>query len=102
MGLDKIYAGNTKVGNDFTVDDQGDRRSFRCFLDIGLARTSSGANIFGALKGAVDGGLNIPHGIKRFPGFKNDKLDSKILTDRIYAQHVASYYKDHPEHFALF
>jgi len=30
-------------------------------LDVGLKRTTTGAKIFGALKGAVDGGLNIPH-----------------------------------------
>ena len=33
----------------------------RCVLDVGLARTGTGAKIFAALKGACDGGLNIPH-----------------------------------------
>lgn len=26
--------------------------------------------MFGILKGAVDGGLHIPHSVKNFPGFK--------------------------------
>lgn len=41
----------------------------RCHLDVGLARTTTGARVFGALKGAADGGLNIPHSTKRFPGY---------------------------------
>lgn len=36
---------------------------------MGLARTTTGARVFGAMKGAVDGGLNVPHSVKRFPGF---------------------------------
>ncbi|CAF4410778.1 unnamed protein product, partial [Rotaria magnacalcarata] len=39
----------------------GEKRPFRCYLDVGLARTTTGAKVFGALKGAVDGGLDIPH-----------------------------------------
>lgn len=39
----------------------GSPGAFRCFLDVGLARTTTGARVFGALKGAVDGGLEIPH-----------------------------------------
>lgn len=41
----------------------------RCYLDVGLARTTTGARVFGAMKGAVDGGLNVPHSLKRFPGY---------------------------------
>jgi len=37
-------------------------------LDIGLVATTVGNRVFGALKGAVDGGLDIPHNTKRFPG----------------------------------
>ena len=42
-------------------DIDGSPGAFRCFLDVGLARTSTGARLFGALKGALDGGLDIPH-----------------------------------------
>lgn len=34
---------------------------FRAFLDVGLVRTTTGARVFGAMKGAADGGLDIPH-----------------------------------------
>ena len=64
FGLDTIYAGSVEVtGDEYTVEPvDGQPAPFRCYLDVGLARTSTGAKVFGALKGAVDGGLNIPHG----------------------------------------
>lgn len=52
----------------FTLDHEYNF-NFRCYLDVGLARTTTGARVFGAMKGAVDGGLNVPHSIKRFPGY---------------------------------
>merc|ERR1711916_329093 len=56
LGLD--YEGNTEVdGEDYNVEQDGDAAPFRCFLDVGLKRTSTGARLFGALKGATDGGL---------------------------------------------
>jgi len=36
-------------------------------LDIGLARSTPGGRVFAALKGAVEGGLNVPHGEKCMP-----------------------------------
>lgn len=42
----------------------GKPKAFRAVLDVGLYRTTTGARIFGALKGAVDGGLDIPHRFK--------------------------------------
>lgn len=64
LKLDAVYAGAKDVnGAEFNVEDvDGQPGAFQCFLDVGLARTSTGAKIFGALKGAADGGLNIPHG----------------------------------------
>ena len=63
MNLHEIYAGNDNVdGKDYDIEDvDGSPGAFRCFLDVGLARTSTGAQLFGALKGALDGGLDIPH-----------------------------------------
>merc|ERR1711937_441328 len=59
LELDKIYEGQTEVdGDEYMVESEDDGpAAFRCYLDIGLARTSTGAKIFGCLKGAVDGGL---------------------------------------------
>ena len=53
----------------------------RCALDVGLARTSTGAKVFAAMKGAADGGLDIPHSVKRFPGYdaEDKKLDSEVI-----------------------
>ena len=63
FGLNEIYSGVSEAdGEDYSVEDiDGQPGAFRCYLDIGLARTSTGAKIFGCLKGAVDGGLDIPH-----------------------------------------
>merc|ERR1712056_109937 len=71
FSLDTVYEGNTSVdGSMFCVEDQdGGPGAFRACLDVGLARTSTGAKVFAALKGAVDGGLDIPHSEKRFPGY---------------------------------
>jgi large subunit ribosomal protein L18 len=51
-------------------------------LDIGLKSSTKGSKVFAALKGAVDAGLNIPHG-------------DSILPDenRIAGEHVAEYAK---------
>ena len=40
---------------------EGQSGPFRCVLDVGLKRTTTGAKVFAAMKGAVDGGLDIPH-----------------------------------------
>lgn len=63
LKLDTVYAGVKEAnGAEFNVEDvDGQPGAFQCFLDVGLARTSTGAKIFGALKGAADGGLHIPH-----------------------------------------
>ncbi|CAD2216865.1 large subunit ribosomal protein L5e [Angomonas deanei] len=79
-------------------DDQGDDESafpFKAILDVGLARTTTGARVFGVLKGAVDGGIAVPHRPNRFPGFnkEKDKLDAKVHRDRIFGKHVADYLK---------
>jgi len=82
-------------GAPFSVKDlDGDEpHPFAAVLDVGLIRTTTGHRVFGALKGAVDGGLRIPHTEKRFPGFsKDDKaFNPAELRKRIYGGHVADY-----------
>lgn len=70
-----------------------DRRPFRVFLDVGLARTSLGANVFGALKGAADSGLDVPHNHKKFPGYDPDEkqYDAGMHRDKIFGGDVAEY-----------
>lgn len=70
---------------------------FKALLDVGLARTTSGARIFGAMKGACDGGLDIPHNDHRFPGSKREggEWQTSPETHRkyIFGVHVADYMK---------
>jgi len=66
---------------------------FFALLDVGLKRTTTGARIFGALKGALDGGLDIPHSETRFAGYdpKEEKLYAEDLRSHIFGGHVAEY-----------
>lgn len=93
--LDTIYQGQTEVtGEQFQVESvDGQPGAFRCFLDVGLARTTTGARVFGALKGAVDAGLDIPHGVKRFPGYDGESKEfhADIHRKHILGQHIADY-----------
>jgi len=95
LGLDSIYAGCDEVdGDEYHVEDvDGERRAFRCYLDVGLVRTSTGARVFGAMKGAADGGIDIPHKTKRFPGYDKESGEFSAETHRnhIFGQHVAEY-----------
>ena len=97
LKLDGVYAGAKDInGAEFHVEDiDGQPGAFTAYLDVGLARTTTGAKIFGALKGAVDGGLNIPHSVKRFPGYSNEKKEFKAEVHRqhIFGVHVANYMK---------
>merc|ERR1711865_169732 len=54
---------------------------------------TTGSKVFGALKGAADGGLNIPHSEKRFPGYDREGKDFDAETHKkyIFAGHVTEY-----------
>ncbi|KAI5462686.1 hypothetical protein BGZ63DRAFT_403886 [Mariannaea sp. PMI_226] len=98
LGLDEDFAGVEEADGEFTLTeaaetDDGERRPFKAFLDVGLARTSTGARVFGAMKGASDGGIFVPHSEKRFPGYdmESKELDSDVLRSYIYGGHVAEY-----------
>ena len=93
LGLDAIYEGQVEAdGEDYEVEDVDDKpRPFSVCLDVGLATTSTGARVFGALKGALDGGLRIPHSVRRWPASEKDQLDSELLRKHIFAGHVGEY-----------
>lgn len=55
--------------DDGALIDQ-ERRPFKCILDIGIYRATTGNKVFGALKGFTDGGVHVKHNNRRFPGFK--------------------------------
>lgn len=98
LKLDAIYTGAKEAnGAVFNVEDvDGQPGAFTAYLDVGLRRTTTGAKIFGALKGAVDGGINIPHSEKRFPGYDSEKKEFKADIHRrhIFGLHVADYMKE--------
>ncbi|KAH9906853.1 putative 60S ribosomal protein L5 [Xylariomycetidae sp. FL2044] len=99
LGLDKTFTGVEEADGEFTLteaaegDDGEERRPFKAHLDVGLARTSTGARVFGAMKGASDGGIFIPHSENRFPGYdmESEELDAETLKKYIFAGHVAEY-----------
>jgi len=107
LGLDETYEGNTEVNGEvvscehngrqyFVEEVNDDKRPFRCNLDTGLKPTTTGSKVFAALKGAVDGGLDIPHSEKRFPGYDRDEksYDAEVMRDRIFGQHVSNYMQE--------
>ena len=123
VGLDSTYEGNTEVdanvvktewdGKDYYVDEvDDDKRPFRALLDVGCKPTTTGHRIFGALKGAADGGLDVPHSEKRFPGYDRDakEYDADMHRERIFGGHVGEYMEyleeednqKYEEHFASY
>jgi large subunit ribosomal protein L5e len=56
FGMDKIYEGQVEVnGGKYNVESiDGQPGAFTCYLDAGLAGTTTGNKVFGVLKGAVD------------------------------------------------
>lgn len=93
--LDEIYEGNTEIDGDeyLVMSEDGKPGAFRCYLDVGLARTSTGARVFGAMKGAADGGLEIPHSTRRFPGFDSEskEFSAEVHRNHIFGLHVGNY-----------
>merc|ERR1712047_13030 len=98
MNLDSAYEGNSEInGEHYMVEDNADGPgAFRACLDVGLARTTTGAKIFGAMKGAADGGLDIPHSEKRFPGYDKEagEFSAEVHRNHIFGQHVAQYMRE--------
>jgi large subunit ribosomal protein L5e len=111
--MDTMFEGQKKIdGTHFEVEASDDRRPFKAFLDIGLVRATTGNRAFGAMKGASDGGIFVPHEDRRFPGFTKTKqvaaankrgkatekesaksnFDAKVMRDHIFGNHVQIYY----------
>ncbi|KAK4162585.1 hypothetical protein QBC43DRAFT_345693 [Cladorrhinum sp. PSN259] len=98
LGIDESFVGVEEADGEFNLTEAADvdgeeRRPFKAFLDVGLARTSTGARVFGVMKGASDGGILVPHSENRFPGFdvESEELDAETLKKYIFGGHVAEY-----------
>lgn len=125
IGLDEMYAGNDTINGEYfnVYDDMQDKRPFKALMDVGLAPTTTGARIFAVMKGACDGGINVPHNTKRFPGYQKAQIeevkgkrgkvvdshkseaqfDAKILRNHIFGNHITVYMnalkKEDPQKF---
>lgn len=95
LGLSDSFEGITEADGEYKVTEnsEDDRRPFKAVLDVGLKRTSTGARVFGAMKGASDGGIFVPHSESRFPGFdvETKELEAEVLRKYIFGGHVAEY-----------
>eukprot|EP00794_Sanderia_malayensis_P015934 gene15934-17535_t len=62
----------------------------RLLTKLKLADTYKGCE---EVNGAVDGGLDIPHSNKRFPGYDSEskEFDAEVHRSHIFGQHVANY-----------
>mmetsp|Transcript_52166 Transcript_52166/g.97905 ORF Transcript_52166/g.97905 Transcript_52166/m.97905 type:complete len:317 (+) Transcript_52166:85-1035(+) len=100
FGLDETFKGKEEIdGEEYHIEDEEtEQRPFKAILDVGIRRTCVGARMWGALKGAVDGGLHVPHSAKNFPGFKpaeekgqDPEYDAEAHKERIFGGHVKEY-----------
>jgi len=95
LNLADKYKGNSTVnGEDYNVEPVADGpKPFYALLDVGLARTTTGSKIFAVLKGATDGGVEIPHSESRFVGYDKEasKLKAETLRKYIFGGHIKEY-----------
>jgi len=95
------YTGVTDIkGEDYNVEPLTDGPApFHALLDVGLRRTTTGSKVFGTLKGATDGGLDIPHSETRFVGYDTEqkKGNAEVLRKYIFGGHIAEYMKSMKE-----
>jgi len=95
LKLADVYEGQLEVdGDEYNVESEdGQPAAFRCYLDVGLNRTTTGARVFGALKGAVDGGLEINHSMTRFPGYdeESDDFNAEVHRGHIFGKNIGEY-----------
>nr|BAN65645.1 ribosomal L18p/L5e family protein [Babesia bovis] len=104
LKLDNQFVGKEQAdGTSFHIEEEDhDRRPFKALLDVGIKIVTTGNKVFGALKGACDGGLHIPHSEKKFPGFsvgddKQTNYDAEVHRERIMGIHVANYMREMKE-----
>jgi large subunit ribosomal protein L5e len=99
LGLADTYKGReTASGEDFNVSTDTERddnapNPFKAILDVGLVRTTTGARVFSAMKGATDGGLDVPHSVTRFAGYDSESktFNPDTLRKYIFGGHISEY-----------
>jgi len=100
LGLDEAYTGTEEVTGEYFMEEmegEDEKNPFACILDVGLRPTTTGARVYAAMKGAIDGGLAIPHtdSGKPFPGWWQEEgqtgFQAEDLKKYIFGGHVADY-----------
>merc|ERR1712196_599542 len=97
--LDETFEGTTECTAEFETceivneDDEDGPNAFHALLDVGLKPTTLGSKVFAAMKGAFDGGLEIPHSNKKFYGYDAEEksYDAEENCSRILGGHVSTY-----------
>jgi len=96
--LDGNFEGTAEVTAEYEDsyvhgNDEDGPNAFHALLDVGLKRTTLGSKIFAAMKGAFDGGLEIPHSEKKFYGYDDEEksYDAEANRSRILGGHVSTY-----------
>merc|ERR1712183_576803 len=75
-------------------------RPFKAILDIGTTKATTGNRVFGVLKGACDGGLHVPHSVRKYPGYfreetgKKGTYDAEVHKTRIMGGHIDQYMEE--------
>lgn len=103
LRLADMFKGVKEVdGKDYDVSADAEavklsRRPFKAILDIGSTKSTTGNRVFGVLKGACDGGLHIPHSVKKYPGYvkeedsKKGEYNAEAHKERILGCHIDDY-----------
>jgi len=98
FNLDGNFEGTAEVTAEYEDsyvhgNDEDGPNAFHALLDVGLKRTTLGSKIFAAMKGAFDGGLEIPHSEKKFYGYDEEEkaYDAEANRSRILGGHVSTY-----------
>lgn len=103
LGLGQTFKGKKELdGAPYNVASEAetykqDRRAFRAILDIGIITSTIGNRVYGALKGACDGGINVPHNVKKFPGYfveegkKKGQYKAEAHKERIFGTNIETY-----------
>lgn len=99
--MDGDFKGKEEIdGDEYHVEEEeeAESRPFKCILDVGIRNTSVGVRLWGALKGAADGGLHVPHKIRNFPGYTpaadrggEPEYEAEVHKEKIFGNHVAEY-----------
>jgi len=106
FGMGAMFAGVKEVdGKDYDVACDAEavkqsKRPFKAILDIGTVKATIGNRVFGVLKGACDGGLHVPHNVKKYPGYvkgedgQKGHYEADVHRARIMGEHIDNYMEE--------